>query len=204
MARRSTDEVLLMAFTYADVAWLAEDDELGDLWGLTFVRGVSEVEALLRLGADQESIRPLTYDKLIDDGLFPETLLAGRVGDWTVLIEESGWTCTEVDKAQVLSAGTVAVAVLRHDYASDEFVYAVDGELVTYFNPEIPEWRHGSDPDRLNDLMREVGLDPDGVPGTGAEAPSSVSGALLLAARLTGVVLPPEIIRGPLMSGVVG
>ncbi|TDD45805.1 hypothetical protein E1286_22850 [Nonomuraea terrae] len=193
-----------MAFTCADVAWLAEDDELGDLWCLTFVRGVSEVEALVRLGADQESIRPLTYDELTDDGLFPETVLAGRVGDWTVLFEESGWTCTEADKAHALSAGTVAVVVLRHDYASDAFVYAVDGELVTYFNPKIPEWRHGSDPDRLNDLMREVGLDPDDVPRSGAEAPSPVSGALLLAARLTGVVLPPATIRGPLMSGVIG
>ncbi|MEU9889327.1 DUF6461 domain-containing protein [Sphaerisporangium sp. NPDC051011] len=193
-----------MAFTYDDVAWLAEDDELGDLWCLTFVHGVSEVEALRRLGADQESIRPLTYDELIDEGLFPETVLAGRVGEWTVLIEESGWTCTEADKAQALSAGTVTVAVLRHDYASDDFVYAVDGVLVTYFNPKIPEWRHGSDPDRLNDLIREAGLDPDDVPGTGAKAPSSVSGALLLAARLTGVVLPPEIVKMPLMSGVVG
>ncbi|MEV7967384.1 DUF6461 domain-containing protein [Sphaerisporangium sp. NPDC088356] len=193
-----------MAFTYDDVAWLAEDDGLGDLWCLTFVHGVSEVEALRRLGADQESIRPLTYDELIDEGLFPETVLAGRVGDWTVLIEESGWTCTEADKAQALSAGTVTVAVLRHDYASDDFVYAVDGELVTYFNPKIPEWRHGSDPDRLNDLMREAGLDPDDVAGTGAEAPSSVSGALLLAARLTGVVLLPEIVKAPLMSGVIG
>ncbi|MEV4014390.1 DUF6461 domain-containing protein [Nonomuraea angiospora] len=193
-----------MAFTYADVAWLAEDDELGDLWCLTFVRGVSEVEALLRLGADQESIRPLTYDELIDDGLFPETVLAGRVGDWTVLIEESGWTCTETDKAQELSAGTVVVAVLRHDYGSDDFVYAVDGELVTYFNPKIPEWRHGSDPDRLNDLVREAGLDPEDGPGTGAKAPSSASGALLLAARLTGVVLTRGIVKEPLMSGVIG
>ncbi|MFI7058865.1 hypothetical protein ACWDOR_40165 [Streptosporangium canum] len=31
-----------MAFTYAAVAWPAEDDELGDLWCLTFVRGVSQ------------------------------------------------------------------------------------------------------------------------------------------------------------------
>ncbi|MFC4530921.1 DUF6461 domain-containing protein [Sphaerisporangium dianthi] len=193
-----------MAFTYDDVAWLAEEGGLGDLWCLTFVHEVSEVEALRRLGADQESIRPLTYDELIDEDLFPETVLAGRVGDWTVLIEESGWTCTEADKAQALSAGTVTVAVLRHDYASDDFVYAVDGELVTYFNPKIPEWRHGSDPDRLNDLMREAGLDPDDVAGTGAKAPSSVSGALLLAARLTGVVLPPEIVKAPLMSGIIG
>ncbi|GGS79972.1 DUF6461 domain-containing protein [Nonomuraea spiralis] len=193
-----------MAFTYADVAWLAEDDELGDLWCLTFVRGVSEVEALLRLDADPESMRPLTYDELMDDGLFPETVLAGRVGDWTVLIEESGWTCTEADKAQALSAGTVAVTVLRHDYASDDFVYAVDGELVTYFNPEIPGQRHGSDPDRLNDLMREAGLDPEDGLGIGAEAPSSASGALLLAARLTGVVLTPDIVKGALTSGVVG
>ncbi|MEV4249695.1 DUF6461 domain-containing protein [Streptosporangium canum] len=90
------------------------------------------------------------------------------------------------------------------DDAGTDFVYVVDGELVTYFNPKIPNWRHGSDPDRLNDLMRQAGLDPDDVPGTGAEAPSSASGALLLAARLTGVVLTPEIIKGPLMSGVVG
>lgn len=69
-----------MAYTYADVAWLAEDDELGDLWCLTFVRGVGEVEALLRLGADQNSIRPLTHDELLDDGLSPETVLAGRGG----------------------------------------------------------------------------------------------------------------------------
>ncbi|WP_067173634.1 hypothetical protein [Microtetraspora niveoalba] len=47
--------------------------------------------------------------------MYRETVLAGRVGDWTVLIEESGWTCTEADKAQALSAETVAVAVLRHD-----------------------------------------------------------------------------------------
>ncbi|MEU9833477.1 DUF6461 domain-containing protein [Streptosporangium sp. NPDC048047] len=193
-----------MVFTYDDVAWLAEDDELGDLWCLTFVRGLSEVEALRRLGADQQSFRPLTYDELIDENLFPETVLAGRVGDWTVLIEESGWRCTEADRAQALSAGTVAVAVLRHDYASDDFVYAVDGELVTYFNPKIPQWRHGNDPDRLNDLMREAGLDPDDVPGAGTKAPSSVSGALLLAARLTGVALLPETVKGPLMSGVVG
>lgn len=193
-----------MAFTYADVAWLADDDELGDLWCLTFVRGVGEVEALLRLGADQASIRPLTFDELIDEGLFPETVLAGRAGGWTVLIEESGWTCTEADRAKALSAGTVAVAVLRHDYASDDFVYAVDGELVTYFNPKIPEWRHGTDPDRLNDLMREAGLDPEDGPGIGVTAPSSASGALLLAARLTGVVLTPDIVKGSLMSGVVG
>ncbi|MEU4536732.1 DUF6461 domain-containing protein [Streptosporangium sp. NPDC023825] len=126
------------------------------------------------------------------------------MGEWTVLIEESGWTCTEADKVQALSAGTVAVAVLRHDYASDDFVYAVDGELVTYFNPKIPRWRHGSDPDRLNDLMRQAGLDPDDAPGTGAQAPSSASGALLLAAWLTGVLLTSEIVKGPFMSGVVG
>ncbi|MEU1727219.1 DUF6461 domain-containing protein [Actinomadura sp. ATCC 39365] len=80
----------------------------------------------------------------------------------------------------------------------------MDGELITYFNPKTPEWRHGSDPDRLNDLMRESGLAPEDGPGTGAEAPSSASGALLLAARLTGVLLTPDIAKGPLMSGVVG
>jgi hypothetical protein len=52
--------------------------------------------------------------------------------------------------------------------------------------------------------MREAGLDPGNAPGIDAEAPSPASGALLLAARLTGVVLTPEIVKGPLMGGVVG
>ncbi|GAA3443817.1 DUF6461 domain-containing protein [Planomonospora venezuelensis] len=196
-----------MEISYADVVWLTGDYGLGDLWCLTFVRGLDEAEALRRAGAEERSIRPLTYEELIDEGLFPDTLLAGRLGDWAVLIEESGWEA--LDALEVLSVGTEAVSVLRHDYAADRFEYAVDGGQVTSFNLMIPACRHGSDPDRLVSLMREAGVDPAYAPGSesnkgrAVERPT-VGGTLMLVARLTGVMLTQEVLNGPLLGGDVG
>ncbi|MFB9878113.1 MULTISPECIES: DUF6461 domain-containing protein [Planobispora] len=196
-----------MEITYADVAWLAEDYELGDVWCLTFVWGLDEAEALRRVGAAEGSIRPLTYEELDDEGLFPDTVLAGRLGGWTVLIERGGWQATERDAVRALSAATEVVSVLRHDHATGNFVYARDGETVTSFNPTIPAWRYGRDPDRLVDAMRAVGFDPARTPGGEDEGENAdhpaVGRALLLAVRLTRVVLTPEVLRGPLLGGVV-
>lgn len=36
--------------------------DLGDLWCLTFVRGLDEAEALRRVGAEERGISPLTYE----------------------------------------------------------------------------------------------------------------------------------------------
>ncbi|WP_327583396.1 DUF6461 domain-containing protein [Nonomuraea sp. NBC_00507] len=200
-----------MEITYADISWLADRWELGDAWCLTFLRGLEEAEALRRLGAAEESIRPLSYRELTDSGLFPHTVLAGRLKGWVVLIERNGSKATEPDAMRALSAGTELVSVLRHDYATDLFVYAIDRDRLTSFDPRKPAWRYGSDPDRLLDAMREVGVDPTYLPGgdvagdedisTGAP---TMSEALMLAARLTGVVLTPEVLNGPLVGGVVG
>ncbi|MEU7742163.1 DUF6461 domain-containing protein [Nonomuraea sp. NPDC049158] len=194
-----------MEIAYADVDWLANGHSFSDLWCLTFVRGLSEIDVLRRMGAEERSIRPLTYEELIDEGLFPDTVLAGRLGDWIVVVEESGWDA--LDALEVLSVETEAVSVLRHDYASDCFGYAVDGELITSFNPMIPAWRSGSDPDRLVDVMRDVGFDPTYAPGDADEREAravkhpSVDGALLLAARLTGVMLTQDVLNAPLVAG---
>ncbi|WP_406319125.1 DUF6461 domain-containing protein [Streptosporangium sp. NBC_01639] len=145
----------------------------------------------------------------MDEGLFPDTVLAGRLGGWTVLIEVYGWQATELDALRALSAGTEVVSVLRHDHASNYFVYARDGETMTSFNPNIPAWRYGSDPDRLVDVMREAGFDPGHTPGDEDEDEDenvyhpATDGALLLAARLTGVVLTQEVLNGPLLGGAV-
>lgn len=191
-----------MEITYADVDWLANGHDLGHIWCLTFVRGLSEIDVLRRMGAEERSIRPLTYEELFDEGLFPDTVLVGRSGAWIVIIEESGWEALEALEA--LSVGTEAVSVLRHDYAEDDFGYAVDGELITSFNPMIPAWRSGSDPDRLVDLMRDVGFEPAHTPGDEDDREvrhPTVDGALLLAARLTGVMLTQDVVNGPLIGG---
>ncbi|GII84726.1 hypothetical protein Ssi03_27160 [Sphaerisporangium siamense] len=191
--------------TDADVAWLAGGYELGDVWCLTFVWGLDETSALRRIGATEESIRPLTYRELMDEGLFPDTVLAGRLGGWTVLIERNGCRTAELDALLALSTATEAVSVLRNDYAADAFTYARDGKVVTTFDPRIPAWRYGSDPDRLVDAMRAVGFDPE-YPRADQDDDGNVDrltldGALLLAVRLTRVVLTQEVLNGPLLGG---
>ncbi|MFG1959821.1 DUF6461 domain-containing protein [Nonomuraea sp. NPDC049028] len=200
-----------MEITYADVSWLARGWELGDIWCLTFVRDLDEAEALRRLGAAEESIRPVTYRELTDEGLFPHTALAGRLEGWVVLIERNGSEATKPEAVRALSAGTELVSVMRHDYATDLFVYAIDGDRLTSFDPRKPAWRYGSDPDCVLDAMQEVGVHPTYLPGDpvtreadiSAEAPT-MNEALMLAARLTGVVLSKKVLNGSLMGGVIG
>ncbi|MGW4640937.1 DUF6461 domain-containing protein [Sphaerisporangium sp. NPDC004334] len=205
-----------MEITYADVNWLSHGWALGDVWCLTFVRDIEEVEALRRLGAHEESIRPLSYGQLVDQGLFPHMVLAGRLDGWVVIIERNGSTAMQIDVLRALSAGTELVTVFRHDYANDLFVYAIDGEVLTSFDPRKPGWRDGSDPDRLLGAMSEVGFDPTYVPGNhlphdedgeneefNVDRPT-VDAALMLAARLTGIVLSQSVLNGPLLGGAVG
>ncbi|MEW9533906.1 DUF6461 domain-containing protein [Microbispora sp. NPDC049125] len=125
-----------------------------------------------------------------------------------MLIEVFGWKA--LDALQALSVGTEAVSVRRHDDSSDRFAYAVDGEQVTAFDPMIPAWRYGTDPDRLVELMRDVGFDPAYEPSVeddeadeneeGSFDRPTVDGALMLAARLTGVILTPDVLDGPLLG----
>ncbi|MEU5869884.1 DUF6461 domain-containing protein [Nonomuraea sp. NPDC047529] len=203
-----------MEIPRVDFSWIASGWELGDIWCLTFVRGLDEAEALRRMGVAEESIRPLTYRELADEGLFPHTVLAGRLEGWVVLIERNGSQATEPDTIRALSAKTELISVLRHDYATDLFVYAIDGDRLTSFDPRKPAWRYGSDPDRLLDAMEAVGIHPNHLSGvhatpetddewdTGPQAPT-MSEALMLAARITGVLMSQEVLNAVLLSGVI-
>jgi hypothetical protein len=55
------------------------------------------------------------------------------------------------------SHGTEAISVLRHDYASAHFAYAVDGAIITAFEPGYPveDFMYGSDPRRLSGPRRK-------------------------------------------------
>ncbi|WP_440098091.1 DUF6461 domain-containing protein [Streptosporangium sp. H16] len=201
-----------MKITRDDVAWLARDYALLGIWCLTFVRGLDEAEAFRRVGVEEGSIRSLTHEELMNAWPFPPTpnkILAGHLDGWTVLVEVFGRK--SLDALQALSVGTEAVSVQRHDDAAGCFAYAVDGEHVTAFDPIDPTERSGSDPDRLVDLMRDVGFDPayelsiedDEENEEGRFDRPAVDGALMLAARLTGVVLTPDVLNGPLLGADV-
>ena len=93
-----------------------------------------------------------------------------------------------------ISQGTEVVSVCRHDYASDTFAHEIDGKTITWFNPVDPSSRSGSDPDRLVDAMRDVGLDPDHTfegPSIDYPIPSSFA----LASRITGLPFSQDMLN---------
>jgi Family of unknown function (DUF6461) len=180
----------MLGVTDDDVAW-ADDGTLGDIFCLTFVKDVGETEALGRLGALPGELRPRTLDEATEasgsfEAGYPEFAFALNLGDWTVLIEPDGFQGGLAGPLAALSRGTEAVSVQRHDYADHGFSYAVDGTLVTGFEPTWPDQRWGSEPDRLLGRMRAVGLDPDAEEDD--HVPSAYVPALLLAGLITGAV----------------
>ncbi|MEV0201833.1 DUF6461 domain-containing protein [Nonomuraea sp. NPDC050691] len=214
----------------APYRWLAvpaghKDNLFDEIFCLSFLRGLEPAEVLRRFatpearqGAPQESLqgRVMSLDEYGHAAFefgdrYGGALGGGHVGvvqagDWCVALELYGGKAARGDTLARLSSGGEVVTVLRHDYANHHVAYAVDGETVTCFNPYMPDMRSGSDPDRLNGLMREVGL-PLG-PTTGGEDwndlyATAVARSFHLAARITGVVPTPRMLSGPLLVGPV-
>jgi hypothetical protein len=172
---------------------------LGEIFSLAFVRGVDPVEAMKRLGGLPDTLAERTPEQIgalhdFEHG-YPDVVCALASGEWTVLVQPTGfWLTLLVD---ALSRGTEAIAFVRHDYATPRFTHAVDGEIVTTFHLNYPDHRDGSDADRHLALMREAGFDPDDDGGQYGEA---VSRALRLAELITGVAPTFDQLTGPLPS----
>ncbi|MGK5553651.1 DUF6461 domain-containing protein [Actinomadura kijaniata] len=193
------------AVTRDDVEWVDDDEALGEIFCLTFVKRVDEAEALSRLGALPDTLRRRTVQEAHRahgsyEAGYAELAFALNLGDWTVLIEPDGFQGSLIELLTALSRGTEAVSVQRHDYADHGFGYAVDGTLVTGFEPTWPDRRWGSEPDRLLEQMRAAGLNPDAeddyVSGAYVEA-------LLLAGLITGAVPRPDALAGALPSAEI-
>lgn len=73
-----------------------------------------------------------------------------------MLIEPDGFHGSVIQVLRALSLGTEAMPVQRHDYG---FGYAINGRLVTGFEPTWPAQRWDSGSDRLLGKMRTAGLD---------------------------------------------
>lgn len=138
---------------------------LSEMFALAFVRDLTPLDALRRVGGLEDTLAHRTPTEIeqthnFDDG-YPEVVSALVLGEWTVLVQPNGFWLEHLVDA--LSRGTEAVALLRHDYASPSFTHAVDGKVTTSFDLNWPEDRGGTDPDRLLPLIREAAFDPDPV-----------------------------------------
>ncbi|MBF6334260.1 DUF6461 domain-containing protein [Nocardia transvalensis] len=140
--------------------------------------------------------------------------LALPLGGWTVVFESDGFNGISLTSA--LSHGTEALSVLRHDYASPAFAYAVDGVLITGFDPTCPypHLRYGADPDRLLSHMLEVGFamgdnedDEDGDFYEDGDFDNNhdrpYGRCLRLIEQFTGRLPTFEALNGPLMSAQI-
>lgn len=184
--------------SWAD-AWPGAGRFLGEIFSLAFVRDVEPLEAMRRIGGLPDTLAERTPEQIgelhdFDHG-YPEVVSALALGEWTVLVQPTGfWLELLVD---ALSRGTEAIALVRHDYATPRYSHAVDGTLVTGFHLNYPDSRRGTDPDRYLALMREAGFDPDDDEGQYEQA---VSRALRLAELVTGVSPTFDQLVAPLPS----
>jgi hypothetical protein len=203
--------------------WLQRPDgspqnPLGDIYCVSFFRGLGPAEVLRRFdpGAPAGG-REMTFREL-DETVFEfvqETdggdggghVGVVAAGEWSVAVELWGWFATIPEAAARLSQGCEMVAVSRHDYAEDDFTYAVDGTVVTTFNPSWPFERNGGDAGRLDDLMRGVGMvleqpaDDAGWHDDGFD--HGLARAFALAAGITGVPMTPDLLEGPFLVGPI-
>lgn len=182
------------------------EDLLGEIFCVSFFRGLEPAEVLRRFGTGRTGQETTFHELRVKVW---ESVGVGNdyVGEWGVAVEPEGFQAVLAERLTRLFRGCEVAAVGRHDYAEDSFVYAVDGKIVTSFTPHLPGTRWGSDTDRINELMRETGLPPEKLDEEAWEATwddmytNRISHAFLLAAKITGVVFTPSILDGPLLVG---
>ncbi|WP_306362101.1 DUF6461 domain-containing protein [Nocardia sp. CC227C] len=208
----------------APFEWLAASESqaspLGVLFSVAFFRGLDRSEVVRRFNNGEDSSQELDFQQLNDRmveflgktdggsggghvGVFP-------AGEWSVAIEPCGFWATDSDVLADLSRGCAVLAITRHDYARHSLAYAIDSTLVTAHALEIPHIRWGTDPDRLNDYMRELGMvldssdneiDWDAAGNTTYNI--LVPRAFALAAKVTGVSFTPDMLNEPLLVGPI-
>lgn len=191
---------------------LAEDlcDDLGEIFCLTLIRDTDEAETLRLLGGLSDTVKVRTLSESgelqqsFEAGL-PQVGMAVPLAGWSAVIEIGGFTGADVPVLSAASRGTEAITVLRHAYAASKFYYAVNGELITGFEPGHPVPGHmiGADPERLRDLMNQVGLrkaDDDDEDDVDDVWEYAVARSILLAQRIAGVSMPPQPLDPPRLS----
>ncbi|GAA3135580.1 DUF6461 domain-containing protein [Streptosporangium carneum] len=185
-----------------DYAWQDDFGTLGPSYTLTFVQALDEGEVLHRFGVAPQDVEPLTdgdvYERLEVTGGQSDLVMVVGLGEWTVAVEKSGWQGVHPETLRELSRdGGQAMAVSRQDYARHRFAYAADGQVLTSFNPEFPGNREGVDPGHLDGHLRALGIDP----AADDQIDNHLPAALALASRISGVMLTPAHLEGPLLGG---
>ncbi|MEV6771779.1 DUF6461 domain-containing protein [Nocardia sp. NPDC051030] len=188
---------------------------LGVIFSIAFFRNLEPAAVVRRFSNGADSGQESDFEELSDGhvGVF-------RAGAWSVAIAPYGWWMTDDKMLAELSRHCEVLAITRHDYAVHSLAYAIDGKIVTGHRLWYPHIRWGCDPDRLNDYMRELGMeldmtDDDYIYDADEDEPESdsdawdisvstgVPRAFALAAKVTGVSFTADMLDQPLLIGPV-
>lgn len=104
---------------------------------------------------------------------------------------------------RALSRRGEALSLKGDVLGTTRFSYAVDGIVLTRFDPRVPALRQGGQPDALSPLMREVGLDPNpsGNPLEHAVLEGeAIEKSMALAEQITGTHVDSSLLHTPLMG----
>jgi hypothetical protein len=182
-------------------------DDLGEIFCLTLIKGVDDVEALHRMGAYPDTLALRTGEELSElvadfETGYPKMVAALTIGDWAVVIQPDGFEAADGLFLERVSVGTEVLAVLRHDYARPQVAYAVDGTTMLSFDPSYPDvdLMHGADVGAMLPLLRELGLRDPAHAEDEDDWRTSVANAMLLAQRVTGVQIRPMPLHLPRLS----
>ncbi|OLT33210.1 hypothetical protein BJF79_07980 [Actinomadura sp. CNU-125] len=199
----------------APFRWLDHpENALDEIFCVSFFRGLTPTDVVRRFARSDEPGEEVAFAELWDIGGEPALEAEGghigvvQANGWSVAVELGGWTAVLTDYAADLSRGCEMVAVSRHDYAQDGFVYAVDGELITGFVPPLPFTGWGSDLHRLDRAMRSLGIPTEPMGDEWEIAferlhPDKLPRTFALAAEVTGVSFTRDFLDFPFLAGPV-
>lgn len=199
----------------APYRWLDHPaNALDEIFCVSFFRGLTPTEVLRRFGSPDEPGEEVAFEALWDIGDEPAMEAEGghvgvvQASGWSVAVEVGGWTATLSDRAADLSRGCEMVAVNRHDYAQDNLVYAVDGELIAGFVPPLPQNGWGSDPGRIDQALRRLGIPTEPMGDEWRAAfdrlyPDKLPRTFALAAEITGVSFTQDFTNFPFLAGPI-
>ncbi|MEU4328763.1 DUF6461 domain-containing protein [Nonomuraea dietziae] len=185
-----------------DYAWQDDLGTLGPSYTLTFVQHPDEREILRRFRVKPQDIGMLT-DEDVDERILAtdghgDLVRVVGLGEWTVAVEKFGWQGRAHQALRELSRdGGQAIAVSRQDNANHRLSYAADGQVITSFNPEFPGIREGVAPGHLDEHLRKLGIDP----AADDQIDNPLPAALCLTSWISGVMLTPAHLNGPLPGG---
>ncbi|MFC7645567.1 DUF6461 domain-containing protein [Streptosporangium lutulentum] len=209
-----------MIATPDDYSWFSSErfPGLAGAHCFTYVRGLTPEELVTRLGARVEDRSHMTLDELIWDFSFDpyawQTFGAVAVGDWVLMVEANGLLGITEEVITPLSAGTRLVSHLYFEGEGvEDFRWIDDGELRFDFTHDdgyshwiedgriqlkfpLPEWglqeRYSEKtPDELAETMERI----DSVYPPYTDPHEGL--AFLLAERLTGITLTPQLLKEP-------